>query len=286
VTDIFRLYRRGGAWKQAFLRLLAHDGMETAGFLSYTVLVSAFPFLIFLFSIASLFSGDAALQDLVAEGFNLLPPQVGNVLNPVVSDVLARPRPGLMTVGLIGALWAASSGVDALRHALNRAYGKTESRPWWRRRVDSAIAILAAAGTCVLVAVGLIALPALLKWTGLLFELPKQVIYGFNIGRFVIAFLILTSLFSAMYRFLPTPAARRVPFLPGAVLASLIWIVLAGCFSVYLYYFDNYSATYGSLGGVVMTLLFLQVSALVLLFGAEFNAVSVEITADGQIETR
>ena len=258
-------------WKKSGMDFLDHDGLETAGYLAYTVLVSLFPFLIFLFSIASLFSGDAAMNQLVDQGFALMPAQVTDVTVPVVRDVLSHPRPGLLTVGLIGALWAAASGVDALRHGLNRAYALKETRPWWRRKLASIIAVGVSAITGILVAMGLILMPVILKFANEWFYLPVDTLMQFAPIRYAFGFAILSVVFWSMYRFLPSPQNEHRLAWPGAFMAAFLWTLLAAGFSLYLSYFNNYSATYGSLGGVVMTLLFLQLSAAILLFGAEYN---------------
>src|SRR5215469_6579690 len=121
----------------ALLHLINNDGFELAGHVAYTTILAIFPFMIFLTAVAGFF-GDA---DAAASGIQLLfsymPEQVANTLAPVVSDVLTARNPSLVTVGAIGTLWSASSGIEALRLSLNRAYASAETRPFWIRRLQS-----------------------------------------------------------------------------------------------------------------------------------------------------
>lgn len=264
-----------GLWptlKRSGLHLFENGALETSGYLAYTLLVAAFPFVIFLFSCASLFSGDAAAQGLVREGLSVMPPQVRAQLWPIIQDVLAKPRPGLLTFGILAAIWAASAGADAVRDALNRAYEVTETRSWMRRKLGSLLAVLAGSLGGLLAAAMMVALPMLMKALGLEVKIPESLMIVMRVARFAVTGALLIGVFMLVYKRLPAPPARKFAAWPGAVVAMILWLFLASMFSIYLYYFDNYSNTYGSLGGVVVLLLFLQFSSLVFLYGAEFNA--------------
>lgn len=263
-----------GDLKQAGIQLLENGALETSGYLAYTLLVAAFPFIIFLFSCASLFSGDAAAQALVREGLSVMPPQVRDQLWPIIQDVLAKPRPGLLTFGIVAAIWAASAGADAVRDALNRAYDVKETRSWFRRKLGSLLSVLVGSLGGLLAAGAMVVLPSLIKWLGLEVEVPDSLIIVMRVARFALTGAMLTGLFILVYKRLPAPPARKFAAWPGALVATILWLLLASAFSIYLYYFNNYSSTYGSLGGVVILLLFLQFSSLVFLYGAEFNASS------------
>ncbi len=259
---------------------MAHGGLETSGYLAYTLLVAAFPFIIFLFSCASLFSGDAAAQALVQEGMRLLPPQVRAQLWPIIQDVLAQPRPGLLTFGIAAAIWAAAAGADAVRDALNRAYDVQESRSWLRRKGASLLAVLLGAGGGLLGASIILLLPLITGWIGLSVSIPDEYVILLDIARYAATGAMLAMIFVLLYQRFTAKEARHIPAWQGAFLAVILWLLLAGGFSVYLRYFNSYSDTYGSLGGVIVLLLFLQLSALVFLFGAEYNAARAELSQE------
>ncbi len=258
--------------KNAGMHLVDHGGLETSGYLAYTLLVAAFPFIIFLFSCASLFGGDAAMQSLVHEGLRMVPSQVSKQLWPIIEDVLARPRPGLLTFGIVAAIWAASAGADAIRDGLNRAYDIKESRSWFRRKLSSILAVVAGSIGGLIAAGAMVLLPSLMKWLGWDVTVPDGWLLLVQIGRFGVTGAFLVGVFALVYTLLPAPAAPRYSTFPGAFVAVILWLFLASGFSVYLYYFNNYDNTYGSLGGVIVLLLFLQFSSMVFLFGAEYNA--------------
>jgi membrane protein len=256
----------------AGLRLVKHEGFELSGYIAFTAILALFPFLIFLTALAG-FLGDAASADRVIQTlFEMAPPEVAQVLAPILRDVLTQQHGGLLTVSILFALWTASSGVEALRTLLNRCYEVAETRPFWATRPLSMVIVIGGAGLALVLSVALVLGPVI--WKVVTDHLPISgawfvpwVVLRYGIGAVLVAGCLVT-----LHRILPNchQPMRRV--WPGAATTALLWLATAGLFSVYVDNFASYSVTYGSLGGVVMTLMFFYFSAVIFAFGAELNA--------------
>lgn len=254
-------------------RLMAHDGIEIAGFIAYTGLVSLFPFVIFLFALAGFFGDSTTAQAVMNAAFAQLPREVASTLVPIIADIFKQPQPGLMTLGIVGTLWVTSSGVEALRIGCSRSWEVKDARPFWRRRVTSFLFVLIGAVGALAANLIIVAAPLVLAHIQSIVVIPEIFIIIATVLRIALAAVLLAGTLALLYRYLParTIAWRRV--FPGAWLASFLWIILASLFSFYLSSSGDYSVTYGSLGGIVITLLFLHFSAIIFLFGVEYAAV-------------
>jgi membrane protein len=243
-----------------------------AGYIAYTTLFAIFPFIIFLTTVAGVLGqGEAAARfiDYLLQG---LPPEVASTLEPAIREITGRPRTGLMTVSFVVALWVASSGIEALRTALNEAYNTEQAPTIWRARLQSlGLTVLFAFGI-VLAMVAIIAGPFI--WAVLQWLLVVPPIYGwlYGISRYVFGLIVLYAIIAMLYFVLPNRSLRKRDVLPGAAVSVVLWAIAASLFSAYLANLARYSLTYGSLGGIVITLLFFYVSACIFIFGAEINA--------------
>lgn len=254
-------------------RLMAHDGIEIAGFIAYTGLVSLFPFVIFLFALAGFLGDTTTAQTIVGAAFEQLPREVAQTLSPIIADIFKNEQPGLMTLGIVGTLWVTSSGVEALRVGCSRSWEIAEKRPLWRRRLTSFAFVAVGAISALAASLIVVVAPLVLHYIQTLVTIPAIFLVVATALRIGLAFVLMACTMALLYRYLPmrTIAWKRV--FPGAWLASALWIVLATLFSFYLSRSGDYSVTYGSLGGVVITLLFLHFSAIIFLFGVEYSAV-------------
>ena len=251
---------------------MADDGIEVSGFIAYTGLVSLFPFVIFLFALAGFIGQTMRAQQAVANILDTLPDEVARTLAPIVNEVLASPQPGLLTLGILGTLWVTSSGVEALRMGLNRAYDATETRPFWRRRITSFLFVVMGACAALVFTLMMVVAPLGEQWLAQHVSMPWLMKTASLTLRLILTSSLLMLVLAFFYRVLPDHHIAWKHALPGAALAAFMWIGIASMFSVYLTQAGNYAATYGSLGGVVVTLLFMHVSAIIVLFGAEYNA--------------
>lgn len=245
---------------------------ELAGHIAYTGLLAIFPFLIFLAALAGFLGNAAGGLASMESMLNLLPQDVAKTLSPVIHEVLDSRDGGLLTLGLLGALWVASNGIDALRIALNTAYDIQEERPWWLIKLGSIGAIFVGGIVFLLLSVLVILGPVI--WKGLLwlFPLGEADRWAFSTVRYILATLVMLAGLLALHRWLPGRSLRVRSLLPGVLATTILWLLAASLFSVYVAKLGSYSATYGSLGGVIITLVFFYVSAVLFIFGAELNS--------------
>lgn len=253
-------------------RMMRHDGVVYAGHLALTAMLSFFPFLIFLIALAG-FAGEAEItQAFVYDLFNYVPDQVGETLLPAVNEILTSKRGGLLTFGLAAALWIASGGVEAVRVVLDRAYAIEERRPFWHRRLES-LAVVITGGTLILVlSLSIILGPAIWSVVTAALSLPENVSAVAGTAQDLIAIGVLSAILTVVHVWLPNHKLRLRDVAPGSILTALLWIGLANVFSIYLANLASYDVTYGSLGGIVLTLVYFQLSALIFVYGAELNA--------------
>lgn len=271
---IFRLGRRL-LW-QSYYNFDKDNGWMMAGHIAYMGLFALFPFLIFVVALAGFLGQGAAADNSVELGLELLPDDVASALKPAINEVRHAPHAGLMTFSILLTLWAASSGLEALRHALNRAYAVADQPSFWRTRVESLLLTILAAIVVLIVTILLVVVPLVLDTIQILFQsragAPVAQDY-FAGSRDALGFFLLLGLLMLLYRVLPNVRLRATEVIPGAVLAWILWLVAVWGYTVYLRAVPSFSVTYGSLGGIVVTLFFFYISALLFVFGAEFNSV-------------
>jgi membrane protein len=250
--------------KDEFLRGQLDD---VAGMLTFAGILALFPFLLFALSLGSHLITPAAASALLDHAAPVLPPAALGILRDRIDALVTHKSSGLFTLGALGALWAGSGGIAALTRALNSAYGVTETRPWWKVRFYAALATLLGA-VFVLVSSGLAVVAPLVA--GHLGPAAVTLVPWLRIpAAAVVAFIGV----ACAYRFLPDVEQRFSLILPGSILAVALWVVASLGFSVYAENFGKYEVEYGTLGGVIVLLLWMWISSIALLLGAEVNAV-------------
>ncbi len=264
------IYRIGLIIYRAAWNLVVHEGFELSGYAAFTALLSIFPALIFLTTLAGFF-GDAESADRVIEqALKLAPREVVDVLAPVVRDVVSRQSPNLMTFSILFALYSASNGIEALRTLLNRSYGVVETRPIWRLRPQSVCIVVVGAVLTLVMSVLLVLGPMilnLLRHFGIMIS-SGSLLWALGYGA---AALIVTAAVGVLHLILPNRKLAPLAILPGAILTAVLWLSGAALFSLYVEDIAQYSVIYGSLGGIILTLFFFYLTAIVFVFGAELN---------------
>jgi len=254
-------------------KFLSDDGWAIASYIGLTLLMSLFPFLIFVGAVAG-FLGSAELAEEAAKlVFAEWPDVVARPIANEVSNVLTAPRGGLLTLGAVLSFWFASSAIEALRVGLNRAYGLIERRPWWLLRLQSLglvlVGSLALLALAFLVVLGPLILDALTEF------MPSLATARFvlNFARLgVAAFMLAVSLFLA-HRILPAHRPRFIDLLPGVLLTFVTSIAFGEAFGAYLTeYLRNYISMYAGLASAMIALVYLYWVALLFVFGGELNA--------------
>ena len=258
-------------WK-AFEGLLSRNGLEISGYIAFTVMLSLFPFMIFLVSLAGFFGEAHAGGNFLGTMAMFVPPEVMKTLLPAIQEVTVKRDGGLLTLGLVLALYSAGSAVAALRLALNLSYGVEEMRPYWWRKAEDFLVVIVGSIVLILLSIAIILGPLAWKFFTWLLLLDPSDQKLWHLARYGFAILVLASAVVALHRVLPDTRLELRRILPGALTTTVLWIAAASVLSLYFGQFANYDAIYGSLGGVVVTLMFFYISAIIFIFGGELNA--------------
>jgi membrane protein len=249
------------------------DDMPTyAAALSYHALFALFPFLIFLIALLGFLQIPQFFDWVLEQAQTALPQDAYIRIEEVLGHIRDTQQGGLLSVGILVALWSAATGVRALMKALNRAYDLEETRPVWKL---FPLSILYTLGFAVLLitAGGLMVLgPQAFEWLAGQVGMDEVMVTLWTWLRWPVAVLLLMLTASLVYYVTPNVEQPFRFITPGATIAVVVWIIASLGFSVYVSRFANYDATYGSLGGIVVLLFYFFISAAVLLFGAEINA--------------
>lgn len=262
-----RLYAR--TFYRSVIDAVKSEMLIYGGYAAYTSILALFPFIIFLVALSSMF-GDAHLAEVVIEeSFEYMPAEAVNALAPVIRDIMGSNDSTVLSVAALGTLWVASSGIEGLRSGLNLVYEVKEPRSLWKRRLQGVFFVLLGSAGFLVLAVILIVWPLIERWLGDAIPLLNSGILA--LVRYTFAFGVLVFVISLVYAYLPNKRQSLRQIFPGAVLASTIWLGLATFFAYYVANFGSYATHYGSIAGVIITLIFLQLSASALLFGGQFN---------------
>jgi membrane protein len=253
-------------WRES----LDDDVFGTAAELSYYLLLALFPLLIFLTSAIGFIPG--ANNSLLSGLNRVLPPDAMVLVRDTLADVISHRSGGLLSFGLIGTLWAASSGMASLMNALNGAYETAETRSFWKRRLVAlgltlAIAFLVVGGSA-LILIGY----RLGNWLERALDVSKTMSFVSTIIGYLTGLGLLLGGIAALFYFGPDSGRKKKRVMPGAVFASAGIVIGSLLFSWYLRLVPSVSATYGSLGAVVTLMLWLYLMGLMLLIGAEINS--------------
>lgn len=258
--------------KRAIKEFLSDDMATYAAALSYNALFALFPFVIFLISLLGFLQVPEFFDWILEQSRSALPRDAYERVVDVVAQIQNQSRGGLLSFGAITAIWAASSGVRSLMNALNTAHDVEETRPLWKRYLLS-IAFTIGLAVLLIAAVGLMVLgPQAMEWLADQAGLGSLFVTLWTWLRIPVAILLLMISAALVYYVTPNVDEPFAFITPGAIIAVIVWILASIGFSIYVSNFGNYSATYGSLGGIVIVLFYFYISAAVLLLGAEINA--------------
>ncbi len=269
----------GLTWKQLAGRVaretLQDDVFGKAAQLSYYFLLALFPLLLFLMSLLGSFAdaGSELRSNLLRYLGTIVPGSAFILINNFVTDISESSGSGKLSLGILLTLWAASNGMGAIIESLNAAYDLTESRPWWKTRLI-AVGLTIALATLIITALSLVlyghgiaATVAARCGLGEAFELAWKILQW----PIVLGFVLLA--FGLVYYLAPNVRNQKWQWVsPGAVVGVVLWLVVSFGFRLYLNFFDSYSATYGSLGAVIILMLWFYMTGASILIGGEVNA--------------
>jgi membrane protein len=258
------------ALKRAFARFMKDDCMGLSQQIAYSSLLAFFPAMAFLVGALGLFHlfGDVkSLLDPIA------PNGVIKFITSLQKDTKGGTSVAAFLIGFFGAVWAASGAMTSVLKAVNKAYERPETRPFWKVRGVAIILVVSSgittAGIFLLIVVGGSLGDAISKRAGLggVFQ------WTWGIARWPIAFCAILLFFGLVYYLGPNKEQRSWKWVtPGSLVGGALWLLLSGLFALYVTFAGNYTKTYGTIASGVILLLWLNYSAFALLFGAELNA--------------
>lgn len=243
-----------------------HHVTLLAASLAYYFLLAIFPLLIVGFAIIPYFNISASeAMDFFSE---ILPGEIASLFQENIISLVETPRGGLLTVGIIGALWSASNGINAFIRSANEAFDVEETRSFITVKLIS-LALTACMIVAVIVAITLpIFGDVILRFINPIIGISAGTEIIFQVLRWAISIVVLTAFIMLLYRIAPN---KKLPFkhiIPGSLIASLLWQIISLGFSIYVSNFGNYSATYGSLGGIIVLMIWFFLTGIILLSGA------------------
>lgn len=253
-------------------RLTNDGGLANAGNIALSLLLSLFPFMILIATLADIWGEPEVLEQILVLVFDHWPAGSAAPIAEQMKVVLGQASGQLFTISNAVALILATNGIESARDGLNRAYKFSETRNFVYRRLQGCFFVLVAALALMVAAIILVATPVI--WNFLVGQLPWLSEFGFAVGlvQFGMAFFLLWGALFAFHDFLPNGDHQRGEVIWGVLLSIICIVVGSQGFAFYLKNFANYASLYAGLAGVMIAIVYLYFFAVVILFGAEFNA--------------
>lgn len=263
-----------GFLKELITRIKKVDVTGLGSQLAFFFLLSLFPLLIFIFTLLPYLNLDQAEIFMFIRDY--APESVALLIEDTLGEILSSRNTGLLSIGAVATIWSASKGMNALTKGLNRSYFTEESRSFVVSRGMSVVF------TVMLIAVLVIALvlPVFGQQIGMFvfsyLGLEDSFLVLWNSLRWAIPPVLIFVVFTLLYWLVPDLKLRFTSILPGAVFATVGWIITSLAFSFYVGSYGNYSSTYGSIGAIIVLMMWLYLSAIILMLGGQINAVTGE----------
>jgi membrane protein len=251
------------------------DTFGRAAELAFYFFLAVFPGLLFLITLLGLVAGShqGMQQQLFNWAASALPPSAWQLMQKTITETTRAAGGWKLIVSALGALWSASSGVASLMTVLNFAYHVKERRSYWKSRLVVAVLLTLALSALMLAALGIVLFGGMAaSWAGA-HGLGNTAVTAWRIMQWPVALFFVVLTFAALYFWAPDVEEQKWYWItPGSVIGVLLWVGASAVFRVYLHFFNSYSATYGSLGAVIILMLWFYITSLALLIGAEINA--------------
>lgn len=262
---------------KAVYRLYEHSGFSLAGAVAYSFIISIFPFCIFLAGLAGLIGTPELAQNAVTHLFDILPKDVASVLAPQIVSIMSNTRIDLLTVGGGIALFFATSAIETLRAALNGAYREHETLMYPLVLMRSMLFVLISALSMLVLTWAIIVGPGIAakfepSWLKNVLD-STWMAFSF---RYLLAAGVIGTQLLALHLWLAAGDRTLRDVLPGVALSTFLWVMVAGLYSYYLE-FSDYSRFYAGLSQLMVALIFFQVTAVIIILGAELNRGLIEL---------
>jgi membrane protein len=261
--------------KRVWQQINEDDIWGRAAQLSYYFLLALFPLLLFLMTLFGYFASSSSelRTNLLTYLATVVPSSAVDLIRATLDEISTGKGGGKLSFGLLAALWAASNGMGAITQTLNIAYDVEETRSWWKVRLISI-------GLTIFLAVLIISALVLVLYGGRIVDViavKADLTDTFRIAwkvlqwPIVLGFLLVG--FGTIYYFAPNLREREWRWItPGSVVAVMVWLLVSFAFRAYLHFFNSYSATYGSLGALIILMLWFYLTGIAILVGGEINS--------------
>jgi membrane protein len=266
-------------FKNLIKRFNEDDVLALSSQLSYSLLFSFFPLIIFLMILIGLSS--IRSEDVLIGLKRILPMSTFNLINGTIIEVVDTKKGHLIPLSLIFIIWSASTGFNAVIKALNKAYDEEEHRSFLKVQIIAVLFMLSLIFILVATILLLVFGEELGKIIIISLGLSKFFTLIWGILKYVIVGFAMILIFALLYHYTPCRRLKWIEVIPGSIFATMGWIIASIIFSFYVNNFANYSLIYGSLGAVVALLTWLFLSSIIIILGGELNAViSLNANAD------
>ncbi|MEO8071655.1 MAG: YihY/virulence factor BrkB family protein [Acidobacteriota bacterium] len=257
------------------------DIMSSAAQVAFYFSFALFPLLLFLITLFGMVLSSA--DDLRGELFyylrQVMPYSAYQLVQTTIKEVTENSSGGKLTIGFFIALWSASAGIDSIRIALNSVYNLRETRDWWKTKLLS-LSFTVVIAILVSVALAIVFYGwKFISFAFTAFSLPVPAHFFLIIIQWIAILIVLAIIFGLLYNYIPNQSPRKWHWItPGTVVGIVLWLILSSSFRLYLHYFNSYDKTYGSLGAVIILMLWLFLTSLVILIGGLINCVFNEMS--------
>ena len=258
--------------RRTYQEVIADNCLGLAAQLAYYFFLALFPALLFLVALLSYVPVGDLMATITEALARVAPGEVLTLVQDQVLEIARSQKNGLLTFGMVGTIWSTSAGVGAIIDALNQAYDIRESRAWWKVKLLAVGLTIALAAFIVASTAVVVAGPALGAKAAGVFGLGAVFTSAWTILQWPLVFVLVSLAIAVVYYFGPDADQAWIWITPGSILATILWILASLGFRFYVTHFGSYNATYGTLGGIIVVLLWFYVSALSILVGAELNA--------------
>jgi membrane protein len=273
---VFETFAVPLSWSELLKRTVKEanddDCLGLAAQLAYFFFLAVFPAVLFFLALASFFPLTNAAEAVTQALRPIAPADVLAFFEEQLRRISNADSGGILTIGILGALWSSSAALVAIIQSLNRAYDIEEGRPWWKVRLTAIGLTLALALMVVASLTVVLAGPTIAARLTSVFGLGTVFETTWMILQWPLAFVLVSTALGLVYYYAPDAEQDWVWITPGALLGTVLWIVVSLLFKFYIAHFTDYNATYGAVGAVIILLLWFYLSGLAILVGAELNA--------------
>ncbi|WP_353892849.1 YihY/virulence factor BrkB family protein [Proteinivorax hydrogeniformans] len=266
-----KLVRLVKLFLKEFIEQIRKDPMQDwAATLAFYFMLAIFPFLIFILALISYIP--ITIEQIHHFVHEFAPSHLAQLFIDTILEVVSEPKGGLLSFGILASIWTASNGINALVRALNKVHNVDETRSFVKLKMISIFMTLGIVITFFVILLMPVFGDEILRFLGRVFYFSNQTINFLNYLRWIISVVIMITALMLIYYIAPNKNIAFRHVVLGAITATLGWLLISYGFSIYIANFNNFTATYGALGGVIILMFWFYLSGFILIIGGEINA--------------